>query len=155
MSWNLSPRERLESRTTRNGECIEFTSRNSPDGYGRLQIDYKRFLAHRLSYELNVGPIPEGMVVRHKCDNKPCVNPEHLEVGTYKDNIRDAVERDRVAHGTANHKAKLTPNEVREIRRLVGSGMSRRSVAKMFGVSHTAVNHLMQGKNWRRVRGVA
>ncbi len=76
------------------GECWEFDG-NISHGYGRLTVDGKRVLAHRYSYEKFVGPILEGLMVCHKCDNPPCVNPDHLFLGTQLDNIRDCIAKGR------------------------------------------------------------
>lgn len=69
--------------------CIRFTGSIDESGYGRVMINMVKYGAHRLAYELANGPIPDGYVVRHKCDNPSCINPSHLEVGTQADNIKD------------------------------------------------------------------
>jgi DNA invertase Pin-like site-specific DNA recombinase len=102
-------------------------------------------------YELTVGPIPEGLFVLHSCDNPPCCNPAHLRAGTQKENIEDAVERDRLARGRALPQAKLTEAAVREIRRRSGEGRSQRAVAAEFGVSHDTVGKILRGKRWTHV----
>lgn len=74
-------------------KCWEWTDGKTARGYGALQYDGRVVYAHRLSYELSTGPIPAGMVVRHKCHNEACVRPSHLVTGTPADNSRDAVKR--------------------------------------------------------------
>lgn len=74
--------------------CWEWQGARDMYGYGILKADgrdYKK--AHRIAYQIFHGPIPEGHVIRHKCDNKPCVNPSHLESGTHRDNVKDAISR--------------------------------------------------------------
>lgn len=76
-------------------ECWEWAAGRNEFGYGLFFLNGRRERAHRVSHSLFVGPIPEGMVVRHKCDNPPCINPDHLEVGTQGDNMQDAWTRGR------------------------------------------------------------
>jgi hypothetical protein len=78
-------------------ECIEWHGYRDKDGYGTVYVgNYKTVRAHRHVYEECIGPIPNGLILRHKCDNPPCVNPNHLEPGTQKDNARDRDERGRL-----------------------------------------------------------
>lgn len=76
-------------------ECIEWQGSRNRNGYGSVRAEGRTWLAHRWAWVQVHGPIPEGLVVRHRCDNPPCVNVEHLEIGTHADNMRDAVERGR------------------------------------------------------------
>lgn len=94
------------------GGCWEWTGCKCSGGYGHIQDQYpadRMVKAHRASYELHKGPIPEGLDVLHACDNKWCVNPEHLAVGTHQENIMDAARKGLLP-------AKLTPDMVRAIR---------------------------------------
>lgn len=127
--------------------CTEWTGNIGSNGYGRLKRDGKQILAHRLSYEISNGPIPADLVIRHKCDNPPCVNPDHLEIGTFKDNTRDALERNRVPLGQDQGRAKLTNAQAREILSLQGA-VSQRELASRFGVSPGAIAHIHAGRNW-------
>ena len=99
---NPTPYERVMSRTAPGPDgCIEYQGTRGRFGYGQTRIGSRidgtrrSVKVHRLVWEEHHGPIPEGLVVRHKCDNPPCCNIEHLEIGTQQDNIRDKVERGR------------------------------------------------------------
>ena len=100
-------------------------------GYGEFWFNNKRCRAPRVSYELNKGPIPEGMIVRHSCDNPPCVNPAHLSLGTDKDNMQDALSRGR----SVGSGRRLHPDERIEIGRRLNKGEPRKSVQERFKVS--------------------
>lgn len=145
------PAERLNSQLERVGECTEFMGYRNSNGYGELTIDRKFVLAHRLSYELSFGPIPDGLIVRHKCDNPPCVDPDHLEVGTQSDNLRDRDERGRTARGMNNGTAKLTDEDVRKIRKIRSDGWTYAELAALFSVGGTTIARVVTGTHWRHV----
>lgn len=120
--------------------------------HGHLKIDGQYVLAHRQSYRLFCGNIPDGMVVRHKCDNGYCVNPCHLELGSQADNMRDmrARGRKKQPRGERIGGAKLTPEEVLEIWGIlqVGSYSTLRSLGEKYGVSPSAIMSIRDGKKW-------
>ena len=97
--------------------CFEVTS-HKPGGPGYPQVSYNKTTspAHRKVYEEMFGPIPKGLLVRHKCDNRLCINPEHLELGTFADNMNDMYERGRQARGERSGAHKLKEKEVKEIK---------------------------------------
>ena len=101
------------------------------------------------------GPIPPGLVVRHRCDNPPCVNPDHLEIGTQADNQADMAIRGRSkwggVHGEATPNAKLTNEAVKEARRLRAQGWTQLALAHRFGVSVRAIQLMLSGRTWKRV----
>jgi hypothetical protein len=111
-------------------------------GYGMMMRGRKRLRVHRLSYELWCGAIPDDHVMRHKCDNPRCVNPNHLEPGTQAQNIQDIVVRGR--HG----RRKLTEDEVAEIR---SSTESNRALATRFGVGIIAIRRSRIGETWKHL----
>lgn len=113
--------------------CWESRGARTKDGYGTLASGGgKTMLAHRMSYEAHIGPIPVGEVVRHTCDNPPCINPAHLLTGIQADNVRDAMDRDRVARGENSGMHKLTDAECDEIRRLHAEGMKMADLSARF-----------------------
>lgn len=97
--WWSSLKDRLLIRRTINPEtnCWEWTGSKTKDGYGRMHTESGPRFVHRVAYEIFVGPIPEGMKVLHACDNPCCLNPEHLRVGTVRDNITDMTRKGRAA----------------------------------------------------------
>ena len=132
-------------------------------GYGQAYYKGKHVRAHRMAWEEAHGPIPEGMQVLHKCDNKPCVNVDHLFLGTHDDNMKDKVAKGRQAQGentspylrpetvrkgSAHHKALLTEEDVLNIRatdaRLV-------DLAGAYGVSISTISNIKVRKTWRHV----
>lgn len=150
--------ERFWAKVQRRGadECWAWTGRLTSAGYGQISRGRKTegvISAHRLAYELANGPIPDGLIIRHRCDNPVCVNPAHLEVGTYADNMRDRDERGRTASlpGEAHPRARVTDADVREIRRLVGDQMGQRAVAERFGISQQAVSDIVTRRRWRHI----
>jgi hypothetical protein len=104
-----------------------------------------------MSYEFHHGPIPEGMVVRHKCDNPPCVNPGHLEVGTHGDNGADRDKRGRTRLGSNLPHSKLTEQDVRRVWQMRDDGGSQYAIAAELGVHRSTIAHIVQGKNWKHV----
>jgi hypothetical protein len=127
------------------GECWE-TSRE------RQLISYRnhKALAHRTAYTIQHGDIPEGMLVRHKCDNDKCINPEHLELGTHKENMEDRSKRGRTCKGAQHHSAKLTDTTALEIYNLRGSE-TMTEVAKRFGITKQIVCKLWKKQSWKHI----
>ena len=123
-------------------------------GVGSFRRTLKRSeVAHRVSWELFVGPIPEKMVVRHKCDNSLCVNPKHLELGTQQDNLNDMKLRDRFRtnspKGEQHANAKLTYSKVEQIRQQLAAKVTLTAIARSFGVSLSTVSDISKGRSWK------
>lgn len=112
---------------------------------------FNKTLAHRKAWEIEYGSIPSGMIVCHKCDNPRCVRPDHLFLGTQKDNVRDMYQKGRAVQnplkGERCHWATIRNADVIEIKNLYGSGMSQRHIAKKFGVSPAQVSRIVNGKS--------
>lgn len=127
------------------------------EGYGTISVSGTAWSTHRFSYAMNVGPIPDGLFVCHRCDVKACVNPDHLYVGTHAQNMADAVERQRFHSPSAtNHvgdfragSATLAPDQVRTIRALLHEGqMLHREIGAMFGVTEKCISQIKSGRTW-------
>lgn len=130
--------------------CWEWTSNIGTTRTASLNVGGKLIKTSRLSYETWVGPIPEGLVVRHKCDNGPCINPEHLELGTMADNSRDMVERGRSARREGHSQAKLTWEKVRLIREKYRAGLAtQETLGEEFGVSRRCIGKVVNNDTWQ------
>lgn len=128
--------------------CHEWTGYTMPGGYGMVHRDGKTVTTHRAAWELVNGPIPEGQYVLHRCDNRKCVNVEHLFLGTFDDNMADMVRKNRQAHGVKNPHAKLNEDQVRAIRAAEGT---HSAIAKQFGVSQPLISMIRNRRIWKLV----
>lgn len=139
------------------GACIEFGGYRTSQGYGsigrKVNGKHKKFGAHRLAYAEVHGPIPEGMCVCHKCDNRICVNVDHLFLGTNADNTRDRDAKGRGVNpkGSAHGMSKLTEQDIPRIRDMIACGCSNVDIGKWFGVSCSTISHIKTGKKWTHV----
>lgn len=148
----MSLEARFWAKVKKSDGCWEWTAMKRR-GYGRIARDGKgsgMLTAHRLSWEFAHGTIPEGILVLHKCDNPSCVRPDHLFLGTYGDNAADRVAKGREGDrsGEKNGRAKLTSEQVAEIRQLHAEGKSYRDLASAYGVNYSHVGHIVNGDNW-------
>ena len=132
--------------------CIEWTGARHGNGYGKFMVAGKRYSAHRWSYERFIGPITDGMVIRHKCGNRPCVNPAHLEVGTQKQNCEDTVAHGRSARGEKSGMAKLTEKEVSEIYQ-IAPHLTYAEIAAMYNVTKWNIEAIARGVTWSWLTG--
>ncbi len=148
----LSEHERLEASITRVPEsgCWIWTKSINRSGYGKTKVRGKDVTAHRWSYELHKGPIPDGLHVCHSCDVRACVNPAHLWLGTHKDNNDDMIKKGRQATHIPTPTRKLTEDEVREIR--AKRGIVRIvDLAKQYGVDYSNISRIHTGKHYAHV----
>lgn len=120
--------------------------------YGKLWVGTNEVKAHRFSYELHHGAVPNGLCVLHKCDNPKCVNPVHLFPGTRGDNNRDAATKGRTMHGENHLCAILTEHSVREIRMLyVPRKVSFQKLADKYGVKASCIQGVIERRTWKHV----
>jgi hypothetical protein len=137
-------------------------------GYGHLMVNRKPKKAHRISWELAHGPIPDGLFVCHRCDNPPCVNPAHLFLGTHADNMADAAAKGRTMSGddhwvrkhpelawggrrTTRGACRLVDAQVLEIRRRRANGEGVVPLGQAFGVSHATISDICRRRTWRHL----
>lgn len=127
--------------------CWNWQGAKNTDGYGQLRVNGRHQRVHRLSYTLFVGRIPGDLLIRHKCDNPACVNPQHLETGTTQDNVNDRCLRGRsnVPRGVNVKNSKLTPELVREI---LTSSLPARQMAEKVGVVRQTIDRVRNGEAW-------
>lgn len=154
--------------------CWLWTGATIRDGYGTITIDGRSVKAHRIAWELTYGPIPEGMLVCHRCDNPSCVRPDHLFLGTHADNVHDCIQKGRRntptgeqssfrrhpeqfttfrtmprPKGEAHGLARLTWNQVREIRAKRTIGHSLNQLARAYNVSQGTICHIVAHRTWK------
>lgn len=133
-------------------ECWEWTGSKDKDGYGKMKIHGEMKRAHRVSWEIhNNKKIPKGMLICHKCDNPSCVNPYHLFIGTYSENIIDMFNKKRNSNrgGENAHSSKLTWQQVYKIRHLLNnSKKTQQEIANMFKVSKSQIYRIKYNKQW-------
>lgn len=128
--------------------CIEWTGLKNVKGYGRRQ-GYKgrEWFAHRAAWDEQVGSIPEGMLVLHRCDNPPCCNTDHLFLGTHEDNMHDMVNKGRgvTLRGVANPCGRLTASQVEQVRSMYRSGWDQHKIAAEFEVTQATISRVVRG----------
>lgn len=166
---------RFWSHVDKSGECWNWTASRKPQGYGEFGINRHLVYAHRLAYELTYGPIPNGMQVCHHCDNRACVRPDHLFVGDQSANMQDMVSKRRVGawthpeslargnkHGRHTHpettargeragRAKLTEEQVRDIRKRYADGETQTELARQFHVDRGNIRFIVTRMHWKHV----
>lgn len=125
-----------------------WTGTTTNQGYGVFTVQRHIYRAHRVAYELFVGPIPDGQLIRHKNDRRLDVNPHNLIPGTPRDNMNDKVERSRQARGSRHGWAKLTEGEILHIRSAHANGMSQREIGRRYGISHIHVGRIVRREVW-------
>ena len=146
-------KERIESKVVRIPEagCWVWMGSTQVRGYGEIISHNRKHLAHRASYEAFIGKIPKGMYVCHACDNVYCVNPNHLFLGTQKQNLQDMANKGRSTRGEKNPRAKLTIDQVKEIRALLDSGKSCTEISKLFNFSVSGISSIKRKELWKHV----
>lgn len=158
--------KRFWSKVDKSGDCWLWIGGKSR-GYGQFNLKNKNYFSHRLSYMLHIGLIPKGLLVCHKCDNRPCVNPSHFFLGTIQDNLFDMRSKGRQAkgdtHGSRTHPesvprgeknvgAKLKDCDITKIRSIYSQWRTpHRIIGEMFGVSRPIITRIISRDRWKHV----
>lgn len=148
----LTPQERFDALYTPEpaSGCWLWTAAVNRNGYGKVQVARKHLTAHRWSWLLHRGPIPDGLHVLHRCDVPGCVNPAHLWLGTNQDNMDDMRRKGRAAVLPIHREPKVTEEAVREMRRLRGK-VTVVALGKRFGIHHSQVSRIQRSKYWAHI----
>lgn len=158
MSATVNRTELFWKKVDKNGPggCWLWTGFLNHDGYGRVGPQrgvHTGMRAHRMAWMLANGEVPKGMYVMHTCDVPACVRPDHLRIGTQKDNMADCLAKGRYVTGERTYNAKLNAEKVREMRRLrAETDLSFYKLAPMFGVSYSVARDVCQGRTWSHVK---
>ena len=169
MKYDTKPEKRFWKRVQKTSGCWLWTGFRDHNGYGTFSVNDKNMRAHRFSYQLTHGEIPDGLQVCHHCDNPGCVRPSHLFTGTMAENRADSVKKGRHAHGATSGAhtkpecvlrgekcgaAKLTAWKAEGIRQLYATGRyTQRSIAHRFGVTDGAIWRIVHKKTWKPQEG--
>lgn len=148
--------QRFWSKVQKTNTCWNWTAFVNHNGYGRFSFKSKPMHAHRFSWELHNGPIPDGLNVLHRCDNPKCVNPSHLFLGTQKDNVKDMVKKNRQSNkmgrkGESHSQNKLNEANIKRIRELYLKSFTQKELAKLFKVSQSQISRIVNNKNWGHI----
>ena len=152
----LEANEKLKNKffscVDKTGDCWEWTAYKNRGGYGTIRVGAKKQYAHRVSYYINTGEDPGGKCVCHRCDNPACVNPDHLFLGTHKDNTLDMLQKNRQIKGEQQTTAKISETQVKAILTLVELGFTRKRVAEIFKIKVLTVYRIVKGRAWKHVK---
>jgi hypothetical protein len=139
-------KHRLYDNIVHSGGCWLWSGRTNNYGYGVIRVKGKNVYTHRLSWELRNGrKIPSGLMVRHSCDNRTCIHPDHLSLGTHQDNMKDMADKGK----RTNHK--LSETQVRRLVKLRDDGVPVDKYAKELGIGVTYARRVAAKKAWRHL----
>ena len=150
--------ERFWNKVNKNTDtgCWEWTARINRGGYGQFKLDGKFKTVSRLSYEWAFGiELTPNQFICHKCDNRKCVNPDHLFVGTHTDNMRDMWTKGRGKTseqiGSKNNNSKLTDDDIIKIKQRIKNKETNISIANDFNVTHVMISLIRNNKRWKHI----
>jgi hypothetical protein len=144
----VDPIERFWLRVEKTESCWNWLGSTEKDGYGRLDIKYKHYRAHVFSWTLHNGPVPDGLFICHKCNNRRCVNPDHLYAGTPKENAIDTMRSGNCAVGEGNGNSQLNETSVKAI---LNDERPYGKIAKDYGTTETTIYNIKNRKTWKHI----
>ena len=157
-AFTVASEERFWTFVKKSDWCWEWIGHRKDTGYGRYPVrrvgsKWTSIGAHRVAWFLSFGDIPDGVCVLHKCDNPPCVRPEHLFLGSMADNVSDCMQKRRhVSHRGEKHgMSKLTATQALEIVKLRRNGSLLEDIGRRFGITGAAVRSIVTGRTWAHV----
>jgi hypothetical protein len=151
---------RFWAKVSKTDSCWNWKRPDPSNGYGKFTYQGRVMGAHRASWLIHYGPIPDNLWVLHRCDNHACIRPDHLFLGTHNDNMADMATKQRatfqqhpdiIPKGEQHRNAKLTDDQVREIRQLRSDGVPRRVIAQLFDISVSNVKRITSRKGWPHI----
>jgi hypothetical protein len=137
--------------TANSDRCWEWTGYCLKSGHGVTSRKAEVMLAHRFAWFITHGEVPSGLHVLHSCDNPPCVNPNHLFLGTHQDNVADMVSKGRQQRGERCHLSKYTEDVVRLLKERLRSGWTVRKCSEVMGIPYNTVGAINRGYSWKHV----
>lgn len=144
--------ERFWPKVQKGEDCWRWLGSTTLKGYGSFWDGQRLRPAHAVAYELMVGPIPLGLDCCHSCDNPPCVRPDHLFLGTRRENLQDMSRKGRSTRGEKDAMAKLSTGQVEAIRaRYAAGGVYQREIAAEYGVSRSLISAILVRRAWQHV----
>lgn len=148
--------DKFWDKVDKTSDCWEWVGYREKTNYGRVSFrGNNKMLTHRVSWILTNGEIPNDLCVLHRCDNPPCVNPEHLFLGTIADNNADRDRKGRWKEngikGSQHWRSKIDESDVRVIKGLISVGTKQRAIARFFDMSEQAIGDIKAGRRWRHV----
>lgn len=148
----VTPVERFWKYVIKSDYCWNWNGFKNEFGYGRMSVGRIMHVAHRISWTIYFGHIPQDKRVLHQCDNRACVNPFHLFLGTQKDNMHDCIDKHRMKMGEDRPAAKLTEQEVRDIRKYFSVfGVRKCQLARRYGISDCEIHQIIAGTKWKHI----
>lgn len=149
-----TPRQLFERKVKKTRKCWVWQGSRWKSGYGAHGASGLDGKAHRAAWQIYRGPIPKGLYVLHKCDNRACVRPSHLFLGTHAENMADKAKKGRQNNrGTKNPRAVLTPAKVRRIYKAAHAGKNCAELGRRYGVREQTIGQIKHGWNWSHITG--
>lgn len=141
----------MEKITISDSGCWEWNAARFGNGYGAFRFHGKNIHAHRASWILKYGEIPSGLFVCHKCDNRKCVNPDHLFLGSNQDNLNDMKSKGRSGRGIKNAMHRYSEEVIRRVKEMKVQFFTQKKTAQETGVNKSTISMIWSGKTWRHI----